>query len=63
VSLAGDPTTSRRHAVIVQQNGRYLLRDEGSSNGTFVNGAQITEHPLHSGDEIRIGGSQFRFEA
>src|SRR5205807_75329 len=62
VALTGDPTTSRRHAVIMQQNGRYLLRDEGSANGTFVNGNRVTEQPLQPGDEIRIGNNQFRFE-
>jgi pSer/pThr/pTyr-binding forkhead associated (FHA) protein len=62
VALVGDPTTSRRHAVIVSQNGGYLLRDEGSSNGTFVNDARITEQLLHPGDEIQVGNNRFRFE-
>jgi pSer/pThr/pTyr-binding forkhead associated (FHA) protein len=63
VALIGDPTTSRRHAVIVQQNGAFVLRDEGSANGTFVNGARVTEQTLQLGDEVRFGSNRFRFES
>lgn len=62
VTLAGDSTTSRHHATISVVGADYILRDEGSSNGTFVNGARITEQKLSSGDEIQIGASKFRFE-
>jgi pSer/pThr/pTyr-binding forkhead associated (FHA) protein len=62
VALVGDPTTSRRHAVILHDNGRCVIRDEGSSNGTLVNGAQVTEHPLSPGDVIQVGGNQLRYE-
>ena len=57
-----DTMTSRRHASIYAGPAGYVLRDEGSSNGTYVNGARVTEHLLHPGDEIRIGGNTFRFE-
>jgi len=57
-----DPTVSRRHAQISVQNGSYLIRDLGSSNGTFVNGMRVTEHTLRPGDEVQIGGTKFRFE-
>jgi len=40
-----------------------MLRDEGSSNGTFVNNQRVQQQVLRSGDEIRIGASLFRFEA
>ncbi|MEO5363308.1 MAG: FHA domain-containing protein [Magnetococcus sp. DMHC-8] len=46
---------SRAHAEIVRANGRFLLRDLGSSNGTFVNGTRVTEHPLRDGDAVLIG--------
>ncbi|MCE5313715.1 MAG: FHA domain-containing protein [Armatimonadota bacterium] len=62
VALTNDSTTSRRHAVITSAGGEFMIRDEGSSNGTFVNGARITEQKLTSGDEIQIGGSKFRIE-
>lgn len=63
VPLAMDTTVSRRHAVIAPEEGGYVIRDQGSSNGTFVNGARVFEAPLRSGDEVSIGGTRFRFEA
>lgn len=62
IPLPNDSTASRRHATISQSNGGYSIRDEGSSNGTFVNGAKIAEKKLSAGDEIQIGGTKFRFE-
>lgn len=62
IALSNDATVSRRHATISQANGGYSIRDEGSSNGTFVNGARVTEQRLSPGDEIQIGGTKFRFE-
>lgn len=62
IALPNDSTASRRHATISQSNGGYSIRDEGSSNGTFVNGAKITEQTLSAGDEIQVGGTKFRFE-
>jgi serine phosphatase RsbU (regulator of sigma subunit)/pSer/pThr/pTyr-binding forkhead associated (FHA) protein len=46
---------SRDHAEIAQTGGTYLVRDRGSRYGTFVNGTQITEHPLSHGDRIQLG--------
>ena len=62
VPLPNDTTSSRRHATITVSGGEYSIRDEGSSNGTFVNGAKITEQKLRPGDELQIGGTKFRFE-
>lgn len=62
VPLPDDSTASRRHATIAKSNGEFTIRDEGSSNGTFVNGARITEQKLKPGDEVQIGGTRFRFE-
>ena len=51
-----DVTVSRRHAEIVRQNDRYIVRDVGSLNGTYVNRERIeTEAPLNNGDELQIG--------
>lgn len=63
IPLPEDNTSSRRHSKIVKENGAFTIVDEGSSNGTFVNGMKITgRHPLQSGDEVQIGGTKFRFE-
>jgi serine/threonine-protein kinase len=58
----GDEESSRRHAEIANDDdGRYTLRDLGSSNGTFANGARITEHVLSNGDRFTIGSIVFEF--
>lgn len=55
------PDASRRHAEIVGAEGGYLLRDLGSTNGTFVNGLRVQEHRLATGDRIEIGGDLVTF--
>ncbi|MDW8209041.1 MAG: FHA domain-containing protein [Chloroherpetonaceae bacterium] len=66
VALPQDGNVSRKHAVIQYLDGEYVLRDEGSSNGTYVNGVRIpvdVPYPIKPGDEIQFGASRFRFEA
>ena len=55
------PDASRRHAEIVTLASGYLVRDLGSTNGTWVNGERIEERPLRSGDRIEIGGDLMTF--
>jgi FHA domain len=54
-----DLAVSRLHASIVNQgNGNYALRDEGSANGTKVNGQLVNKYqvyPLNEGDKIQLG--------
>ncbi len=52
-----DTEISRAHAELFLRGKNYVLRDMGSSNGTFVNGQAATEHELVSGDQIQIGKS------
>lgn len=52
--LAGSEV-SRDHADIVTEGGTTLIRDKSSRYGTYVNGEQITERALESGDRIRLG--------
>ncbi len=48
-----DRTISRRHAQILLRDGRVLVKDLGSQNGTAVNGLKIREEtPLRDGDEV-----------
>jgi pSer/pThr/pTyr-binding forkhead associated (FHA) protein len=46
---------SRRHAVIERLHTHYVLRDEGSTNGTFVGGERVDYKRLSEGDLIKIG--------
>ena len=50
-----DVTVSRRHAVLVDEGGRFSIEDQGSLNGTFVNRARIDRVELENGDEVQIG--------
>lgn len=50
-----DVTVSRSHARIESTSSGFSLTDSGSLNGTYVNNSSVTEHALHSGDQIQIG--------
>jgi serine/threonine protein kinase len=54
-----DPTVSRRHAVIFNENDCWFIEDTKSTNGTFVNGQEIYQCEIWESDEIRIGDSVF----
>ncbi|HEY3766121.1 MAG TPA: FHA domain-containing protein [Gaiellales bacterium] len=54
IVLAG-PTVSARHATLRRETVGVVLEDEGSLNGTFVNGQLIQQHLLESGDQIQVG--------
>jgi FHA domain len=60
--VVADLAVSRLHAEIRQEADGYVLADRGSSNGTWVNGAEISTHRLQSGDHVQIGDQEFRFE-
>jgi hypothetical protein len=63
IFLGNDSTVSRRHASFRVDNGTYIVNDEGSSNGVYVNGVRISgPQPLRPGDEVQIGNTRFRFE-
>jgi len=58
-----DPEASRRHSRISWQGGQYVIEDLGSTNGTFVNGVQITTPQMLSpGDSIGIGQTALVFQ-
>ncbi len=66
ILLSKDKLTSRRHATVRYENSAYLLRDERSANGTFVNGQQIEELTpvdLKDGDHVGIGEHELIFHA
>jgi FHA domain len=58
-----DTFASASHARLVPQGEVMVLEDLGSTNGTYLNGEALRgPQPLHVGDSIRIGDSEFTFE-
>ena len=55
-------SVSRHHARIVRaKDGIYTVADLGSTNGTYVNDASVTERGLVDGDQLKIGRTIFKF--
>jgi hypothetical protein len=53
-----DAGVSRRHAILSNRNGAYIVEDLGSANGTFVNGRRLapqTAVQINGGDELKCG--------
>jgi hypothetical protein len=58
-----DPFASSRHAQLILQAGVVVLEDLGSTNGTYLNEELLQgPAPLHRGDRVRIGDSEFTYE-
>jgi hypothetical protein len=58
-----DGYASSQHARLIPQGDVMVLEDLGSTNGTYLNGEPVRgPQPLHAGDKIRIGDSEFSFE-
>ena len=58
-----DTFASSRHAQLISHGGQIVVEDLGSTNGTYLNGEPLSgPQPLHPGDRIRIGDSEFSFE-
>ena len=55
--LVDDSSVSREHAMIERRDGRFVLEDLKSTNGTFVNGEFVDVCVLNHGDKIRIGNT------
>ena len=54
--VLNDTRVSRQHAWIMAREGQLLISDQGSTNGTFVNGERVTERALAHGDVLSFGG-------
>lgn len=62
IVLAG-PTVSARHATIRREAIGLVIEDEGSLNGTFVNGSLVQQHLFEGGDQVQIGPHRLVFVA
>lgn len=58
-----DPSVSRNHAVLELQGDHVIVRDAGSTNGTFVNGERVQLRTLHPGDRVAFGKTEMAFES
>jgi hypothetical protein len=59
--VLSDIAVSRRHITVLQEGGRFRLKDLGSGNGTLVNGQRIDTVLLNDGDHIELGNTVLRF--
>lgn len=58
-----DVSVSGSHCEVILSDGVVRLRDLGSTNGTFINGAAVTDASLNDGEQIQLGNVQLVFEA
>ncbi len=54
------PLVSRQHCEIFERDGKLMVRDLGSLNGTFIGKERVSESPLNPGDLLTIGTITFR---
>jgi len=57
-----DKSVSRRHAALERRGAAFVVVDQGSANGSFVNGEQVSEASLYDGQELRLGMVPFRVQ-
>src|SRR5271165_1462528 len=58
-----DKIVSKEHCILEFRDGRFLLRDLGSLNGTYINGERVRgEAFLKHGDEIALGSTRARYD-
>ena len=56
-----DPDIAPNHATITKAGNKYVLADENTSQGTYVNGRGIDRYILQQGDVVSIGGAVFKY--
>jgi FHA domain-containing protein/zinc ribbon protein len=56
-----DVTVSRQHAVLRRNGDNFVIEDQGSLNGTFVNRRRIESVELADGDEVQVGKYRLTF--
>src|SRR5579864_9832214 len=53
--VIADPRVSRDHALLISENGKVFVEDQGSKHGTFVNGERIERKQLDPNDRVEFG--------
>lgn len=61
--MLSDKFMSSKHAEIKAENGMWILRDSGSTNGTYVNNRRVDRHELVDNDFIKFGSAMVKFKS
>jgi hypothetical protein len=61
--ILNDKFMSSKHAEIKAENGVWVLRDSGSTNGTYVNNRRVDRHELVDNDFIKFGSAMLKFKS
>ena len=61
--VMNDKFMSTKHAEIKAENGIWVLRDAGSTNGTYVNNRRVDRHELVDNDFIKFGSALLKFKS
>jgi len=61
--VLNDSSVSRRHAIVERRGEHWLILDQQSANGTFVDGQRVIQAYLRPGQELRLGSIAFRVAA
>jgi hypothetical protein len=61
--VLNDKFMSQKHAEVKAENGVWILRDSGSTNGTYVNNRRIDRHELVDNDFIKFGSAMLKFKS
>ncbi len=59
--IIASPRVSREHALITKSNGAYVIKDLGSSNGTWLDSERVVEHVIQNGDKLILGTEPISF--
>ncbi|MEJ7600563.1 MAG: FHA domain-containing protein [Kofleriaceae bacterium] len=61
--ILNDKFMSSKHAEIKAENGIWVLRDSGSTNGTYVNNRRVDRHELVDNDFVKFGSAMLKFKS
>ena len=61
--VLNDKFMSSKHAEIKAENGMWILKDAGSTNGTYVNNRRVDRHELVDNDFIKFGSAMCKFKS
>ena len=61
--VLNDKFMSSKHAEIKAENGMWVLRDAGSTNGTYVNNKRVDRHELVDNDFVKFGSAMLKFKS